>query len=121
MNGDVPSIDLRGVSKRPHNYGEIFFDLEHHTENGYELVADKLFERLQQEHFFVAADPGLQGYSPTYTKVKDAGNSLNLDNNVRKELDEYKRILTDFYDSMFGIKIGAVVMNCNPFTLGTVI
>lgn len=45
-------------------------------------------------------------------------NDYGFDNAKSNELTEYKQILLNFYDEMFSVKMGAVVMNCNPFTLG---
>ena len=41
-----------------------------------------------------------------------------FDSNTANELQEYKRILSDTYQELFGVTIGSVVMNANPFTLG---
>lgn len=43
---------------------------------------------------------------------------LPFEKGTYKELTEYKKALTDWYDRTFSITIGSVVMNCNPFTLG---
>lgn len=43
---------------------------------------------------------------------------LPFEADTYKELAEYKKALTDWYDQTFSMTIGSVVMNCNPFTLG---
>lgn len=40
------------------------------------------------------------------------------DRTLSRELEEYKDILKNYYREMFVPTVGAVVMNCNPFTLG---
>jgi hypothetical protein len=41
-----PSIDLKDLFQRPHNYGEVFIDQGHYNENGYRAIADALFNSL---------------------------------------------------------------------------
>jgi cytidyltransferase-like protein len=96
INPEIPHVDMAEAARRPHHYGEVFFDTMHRTEDGNRMIADKLFAGLERENFFAEG----------------------LNSDARKALAEYKKILTDFYNSMFGITIGAVVMNCNPFTMG---
>lgn len=116
MTNELPCLDLSSAAKRPHKYGEVFFDTLHYTEDGNRLIAYKLFEKLHQLDFFTAQPANNQDniIIPSQKESQD----YNLDANSRKKLVEYKRILTEFYNSMFGISIGSIVMNCNPFTLG---
>lgn len=116
MTNELPCLDLSSTAKRPHNYGEVFFDTLHYTEEGNRLIANKLFEKLQQLDFFTNQNANTQN-NIIFTQQKE-NMDYNLDINSRKKLLEYKRILTEFYNSMFGITIGSIVMNCNPFTLG---
>lgn len=54
---NVPSIDLRDMFKRPHNYGEVFTDVSHHlNEVGYRVWAEKFFYLLIQHNFFKDVD-----------------------------------------------------------------
>lgn len=111
----LPCCDLSKAAQRPHSYGEVFFDRYHYTADGNRLIADKLFDYLQQNDFFQdsshmnSPQPALL---PSQMPDGTSGNS-NL-----QGLEEYKTILKNFYNSMFHTKIGAAVMNCNPFTLG---
>lgn len=43
---------------------------------------------------------------------------LPFEADTYKDLAEYKKALTGWYDRTFSRTIGSVVMNCNPFTLG---
>lgn len=112
---DLPFCDLSKAAQRPHSYGEVFFDRYHYTADGNRLIADKLFDYLQQNDFFKKYndDSSLQS-------VRSLSNKANgeSDNAELQGLEEYKTILKNFYNSMFHTKIGAAVMNCNPFTLG---
>lgn len=116
MTSELPCLDLSSAAKRPHEYGEVFFDPIHYTEDGYRLIADRLFEKLQQLNFF--SDEFASASSQVIAAQQEEDNSYNLDAESRKKLQEYKRILTDFYHDMFDLRIGAIVMNANPFTLG---
>lgn len=50
--------------------------------------------------------------------VKAAQKEFPFEAGTYKELAEYKKALTDWYNQVFSMTIGSVVMNCNPFTLG---
>jgi hypothetical protein len=48
-----PSIDLRELFQRPHNYGEVWVEPSaHYNERGYRAIADALFKFLQGHDFF---------------------------------------------------------------------
>ena len=111
-----PFFDLSTAATRPHNYGEVFFDMMHYTEDGNCLIADKIFDCLNHHNFF-SRMPESEYFIPTnQSKLKQKYAGLN--NSDLDKLEKYKNILYEFYDSMFYIRIGAIVMNCNPFTLG---
>lgn len=111
-----PCLDMSMSAARPHSYGEVFFDTRHYTEDGNRLIAQKLFEKLQQLDFFSGHGEGSN--TTAALPCPEGGADYGLDMQSQEELADYKKILKEFYDSMFGIKIGAIVMNCNPFTLG---
>lgn len=116
MTSELPCLNISSAAKRPHKYGEVFFDPLHYTEGGYRLIADKLFEKLQQLNFF--SSDMIHTKSIADTHQQQEGIEYNLDGESKEKLHEYKRILTEFYNEMFGLRIGAIVMNANPFTLG---
>ncbi len=111
-----PCLDMSTCASRPHPYGEVFFDTQHYTEDGNRLIAEKLFEKFQQLDFF--SGHGEVKNTAGALQSPDTGIDYGLDMQSKKELSDYKKILKEFYHSMFGIKIGSIVMNCNPFTLG---
>lgn len=45
-------VDLSTYLSRPHNYGEIFVDMNHMTGKGYCIVAQKIFEIMQDKNMF---------------------------------------------------------------------
>jgi [citrate (pro-3S)-lyase] ligase len=104
--------------ERPYKYGELFFDDEHCTENSHRLAAWGVFNTLKEHNFFTE-----------YLEIPQPLNLLRIDRDYGlfpeqlEHLEEYKVALAAFYERQFGDcevppKIGAIVMNCNPFTLG---
>jgi [citrate (pro-3S)-lyase] ligase len=123
-----PSIDLRGLFQRPHNYGEVWIDpVSHFNERGFCAVADALFNSLQEHKFFEdKLPPPPDGSVPVITPPPMFGipqDSVAANTPIRPqtayatELADYKALLKQTRENTIG-RIGAVVMNCNPFTLG---
>lgn len=108
-NSDVPLCDLRKSAKRPHSYGEVFFCVDHYAPGGYHMIADGLYDFLASNQFYRNS---IQ--SPMSNKCSEM---RQLTPNLSKELIEYQNELKRIYADI-APKIGAVVMNCNPFTLG---
>jgi [citrate (pro-3S)-lyase] ligase len=101
---------------RPYNYGEIFYDCLHHTRNGHREIAEKLFEGLKSRNFY--SDVSCENTAVAENPRRD---KLNLSPEEANQL----KIHTDMLDEVRGLlelkpedNIGAVVMNCNPFTNG---
>lgn len=105
---NTPFIDISGAAMQPRSY-EVFFDTQHYTADGNRLMAVKLFEEIAKKNLL--AFPNADGKQPVQ-------NDYGFDFNKSNELVEYKKILIEFYEQMFSVRMGAVVMNCNPFTLG---
>lgn len=109
----IPFIDISDLFQRPHDYGEVFYDKSHFTEDGNKVIAEKIFEYIKNKNY--CSDKIL---SPKVSAALPE-NSLKLSPEAAEQLFHYKNILTEFYNEMFPRpKIGAIVMNCNPFTLG---
>uniref|UniRef100_A0A806K2V3 [citrate [pro-3S]-lyase] ligase n=1 Tax=uncultured bacterium contig00107 TaxID=1181573 RepID=A0A806K2V3_9BACT len=115
----IPSIDfieVIDISNRPHNYGDLFFDEGHHTPEGNFAYAARIFQHLQKNNFY--NDKYIE-QTKSQLETRTLQNNLNLSAEVAEKLTEYKQTLTDFYNANFPRpKIGSIVMNCNPFTLG---
>ncbi|MBQ8799832.1 MAG: glycosyltransferase [Lachnospiraceae bacterium] len=109
MNG-FPMIDCSAVVAQPRDC-EVFIDKGHLTPDGYRLVAEKIFDELLKRGM-------LETTSEFMPEKKLSMSDYGFDENQNKELQEYKKSLVDFYDTVFSPKIGSIVMNCNPFTLG---
>ena len=122
MDGNSMYVDLTQAAQRPHDYGEVFFDAAGHlTEDGYKLVAEKLFDELKNRDFGSKSKSAL---SPIIENIGEASELRQktgykgMGKKALEQLMEYKRVLCEFYNERFGIAIGSVVVNCNPFTLG---
>ena len=105
----------RNYIKARRKYGEIFFDKIHLTEAGYRLVAEGLFLALQENNFFE------ETLKVKQTNRKNHTYKQNLTEEQLRELDLYKQRLSEIWiDKMYkSDDVGAIVMNCNPFTLGS--
>ena len=117
----IPFINIRDVFDRPHNYGEVFSDVSHLNEHGYEILANIFYNILKDTSFFKYY-PEIPKYEPT-SHIYGVPNLLsmsslqnkkfNFDIKLKQSLDEYKNFLKPYR-----VNIGCIVMNCNPFTLG---
>lgn len=107
----IPCIDLTKAAYEPRNY-EVFFDRWHYTPDGNRLIAEKLFEALTSQGILEKA----QQLADLHLEGEQTASNFDKDTNA--QLAEYKSFLTNFYNSTLKQTIGAVVMNCNPFTLG---
>ena len=110
--GNMPFCNLRYKARRPHNYGDIFLDPGHLTASGYKMTADGMFEFLEQHDFFRNA---------TMTITKQNKDTIDDRPTIAKEnalLTKYKQELAEFYKENIMPKVGAIVMNANPFTYG---
>ena len=104
-------INLNHDFKRPHNYGEIFFDINHMVGRGYCAQGKVLFEHLKNQGYF-----DKKAEEQKITKQVHIKNELKndmLSEKEEKELQLYLDSLTPYRR-----KVGSIVMNCNPFTLG---
>ena len=110
-----PFIDTNPIFFRPHNYGEVFADGIHINELGHKALAEKLFEFLTKNNFFQDVEfkypkPPPPPHRYGIPKENSISPTAFLQN---KELEDFKQKLRAKRFS-----VGAIVMNCNPFTLG---
>ena len=113
ING-LPYCDLSFISRRPHNYGEIFADYSgHFSANGNRIIADAIFDFLKEHKFFKNATMKFMRQGSKDTPDIDADDAKETE-----LLTNYKKELAKFYDENIRPKVGAIVMNANPFTYG---
>ncbi len=112
---NLPFFDLSDAFDPPHDFKEIFFDQRHFNEKGYKILAEKFFKFLTENNFFRDKEFNYPLPPPIYHRYGippqfESGNGKSF---VNEELEAYKKTLR-----AKKIQIGALVMNCNPFTLG---
>ena len=112
---NFPSINLMDGFDPPHDFREIFCVSGHVNELGYKIVAEKYFDYLTKNNFF--RDVEFKYPSPSQP-VHRYGIPPQYEQGgapvfVNEELETYKQTLR-----AKKLPIGALVMNCNPFTLG---
>ena len=104
VNKDQRIIDLSKEFERPHNYGEVFIDINHMTGNGYCIQGDIIFSYIQK---YLSNEQSLERKTNDVTYSESCCDSEDI------ELSTYINKIKKYTP-----KIGAIVMNCNPFTLG---
>ena len=107
-------IDTTRAAREPRNY-EVFYDRYHLTPGGNRLIAEKIWNGILEQNILDNAQQFVkEGAGPQQL----AQESLAPEQDLDAQLVEYKNSLKDFYSQMIAPTIGAVVMNCNPFTRG---
>ncbi|MBE8950827.1 MAG: hypothetical protein SR3Q1_09565 [Quinella sp. 3Q1] len=112
---NLPVLDLSDAFDPPRDYRKLYIVNRHFNELGYKVIAEKFFEILTQNNFFRDAEFNYPSPPPIYHRYgippqfeQGGGKSF-----VNEELEAYKKQLKAKRP-----KLGALVMNCNPFTLG---
>jgi [citrate (pro-3S)-lyase] ligase len=102
----VFSIDTCGLFERPHDWGEnVFLDTSHPNQHGQFALAKTLFDFLESKGFF-------EDFAAN-TKMSSNEKAPPMSHSDANELNAYLARL-----SPLRLPVGAIVMNCNPFTLG---
>lgn len=107
MDNREDIIDISPYFNRPHLYGEVFADMNHMNGNGYCAQGEILFNLLLEKDLF---NESFDAKIMTNLSTND-GVGLSKEENI--ELNQYLDSLSSYRK-----RIGAIVMNCNPFTLG---
>ena len=110
-----PFIDLSDAFDPPQDFREIFCVKSHVNELGYKLIAEKYFKYLTENNFFrdekFKSPPSTTAYHRY--GIPPQFETIGTPTFVNEELETYKQKLR-----AQRAPIGALVMNCNPFTLG---
>lgn len=88
----------------------------HFAPGGNRKIADGMFDALLNQGILDKARELEDEHSADAARSR--GGAADFDNETNAQLAEYKRRMTEIYNSEFKPVIGAAVMNCNPFTLG---
>ena len=112
---DFPFIDVEDFFARPHNFGEVFFEPNHMNEFGHKALAEFFFDLLTRNNFFCDVDFDYPAPPPHCSRygIPPKFDSDNTKIFSDADLETYKRKLR-----ALKLPVGAIVMNCNPFTLG---
>ncbi|MDL2263818.1 adenylyltransferase/cytidyltransferase family protein [Synergistaceae bacterium OttesenSCG-928-I11] len=112
--------DLSNVFDRPHDMGEIFFDQHHINHRGYQLIANRIYEILAEHQDRGTLDKAHKAMQNAvlnnFTPRKTFTPPMNVTTS-KPSLEGYLSFLEGEKADCSGV-IGAIVMNCNPFTLG---
>ncbi len=119
---EIPLVNCSHLGERPHARGELFHDIMAHlTPDGSRAVSECIFMKLEELGFFTELADGKLNTEKSVAPVgntleKSTGGQENEHEEKIVELKKYKDELRKIYDDNFSV--GAIVMNCNPFTLG---
>ncbi len=119
-NDVIPLLDISDAFDPPYDYREIFCTRNHVNERGYEALAKKYFNYLKKNNFFRDIEfkypappvPYFHRYGIPPQHEQGGSESFTYAD-LREELDAYKQTLREKK-----LPVGAIVMNCNPFTFG---
>ncbi len=116
---DIPNMHYVDISEREDSDGEVFVDAWHPSESGLKSYARNLFDFLKENNF-LRGQPTIDAKFVETKQIKEYGvpafskiSSSMLSNEHMKALDEYLQDIKKLRP-----RIGSIVMNCNPFTLG---
>lgn len=110
-----PCFDLQPAINRPHDKGEIFIDKGHLSSKGYQLLARSIFDNyiinapLKQVHRKQVGSASYQVFADTIRA------QFGAEENIAAWLKQVKEKTPADWR---GCRLGAIVMNCNPFTNG---
>ena len=118
-----PMLDLTECTL-PSDYGQLFCDGNslqgHPSPNLHRFIAEKTIDYLIENEFFANLPTEYQYKTrqiPLFGLQLDAGAESNISVDFKDKLSTYKNELRQIQHQSIG-RIGAVVVNCNPFTLG---
>lgn len=117
----IPNCNFSSLYERPHNFGEVYADCSPDVRGGHRSMQGQ--KALAEQFFYVLAEDGLlkepdrTAWTQDVLEEVPAPKVKRIDVALTKELDAYKRQLLE-KKRPGGGRTGAIVMNCNPFTLG---
>lgn len=118
-----PLLDLQALFDRPHDHGEVFTGIYHLCPEGYKIIAPPVFEYLTKNYIdqnsvkAAAKAEALERARLYNVEPKHEGNKDNIiDDDLKGQLSQYISDVKDLLPNKY--QTGAMVVNCNPFTLG---
>ena len=117
LKREADFLDLTKIFKRPHNYGNVFFDLAHLTPEGNKVVAGFIAKEIKEnlgKRRFIAKDSYSDKEKNIFNKIEQCRFRAAL-----RYIDDGFPHYIDFLKSKYKPgNNGIAAMNCNPFTLG---
>jgi [citrate (pro-3S)-lyase] ligase len=105
----VPAYDLQPFYERPHAWGEIFYDSRHVTFRGNECIATAMYEEFVKN---IHACDSAAAQAEVMQDLRDTAHGIAAEN---IQVIDWLESVPKFPQLS---QIGAIVMNCNPFTNG---
>ncbi|WP_051940249.1 hypothetical protein [Stenoxybacter acetivorans] len=111
---NIKLLDNRSIFDRPHDLGEIFIDKSHPNKIGNEVIAQHIYEKMLKDNLFAFKKDLelLENQETNRSKEK-----MLIPVSEYENLEKYKALLREHKADCTG-KIGSIVVNCNPFTMG---
>lgn len=123
---NMQCIDLQRLFNRPHNLGQIFVDYCHMTGKAYKVAAEEIYKRLTNIEASDSNEAQEKSVQKTTFDSHIISETRKLPNSApandifknNKEFSQYLEDLDKIKQTDKYKNIGAIIMNCNPFTLG---
>ncbi|MGL5677121.1 MAG: hypothetical protein ACRDDX_11945 [Cellulosilyticaceae bacterium] len=113
VKGIFPFCDVLPAFNRPHQMGEVFMDQSHINFIGSQRMAETLYHFMQANKLFEIKE----GTKVDASALPTVSSNYDLADNELLELSAYIKELRTAAE-VNKTQIGAIVVNCNPFTLG---
>lgn len=117
LNGDY-LYNLQEIVNRPHNMGEVFFDILHYNAVACQAFAEHVISQLKTKGIFLKKKDDTAaitlGSNNTHKYYQDINNSPQF----KKFIADVKNLSKSVNELNSVSSIGSIVMNCNPFTFG---
>ncbi len=117
LKKETKLVDLSGIFKRPHNFGNVFYDNTHLTPDGNKAVA-KFIAKEIKDNFIKRMNTVPYTLSDKEKNIFHKIEQCRLRAAIRyvdEEFPHYINVLKSKYKPGTN---GIAAMNCNPFTLG---
>jgi len=108
-------LDLTHAFKRPHSYGNIFYDTTHLTAEGNKAVAKFIAKKIKTNY---KEKTGTNSFSSKEKEVFHKIEKCRLKAAIRYIDEEFLNYINTLKTIYTPGNNGIAVMNCNPFTLG---
>jgi cytidyltransferase-like protein len=116
MQNGITSYDFAVPFQRPHSYGEVFIDLHHYGPRGNKLIADELYRIILTIN---EATKNLRLLASEKKKQKEIEFKEKLEYALQNDgCKQYLDNIIKEYNPDGYSNVGAIIMNCNPFTKG---